>query len=136
MIGDTIEFAPGTDAEAPWLFDADGSQLDGGSTTAAPLQRREQATYRFTLPEDVTGGTLTLDIANEFLVEVSTDNATWRTVLRGDRAGARPGNREERTLDLNELRAGGRTLYVRLGDAKPDEGWGGWLAHVRLVMER
>ena len=87
MIGDTIEFAPGTDAEAPWLFDADGSQLDGeGRFTDG----ERHATYRFQLPADVTGGTLTLHIANEFVVEVSTDNATWREVLQGADAGARP----------------------------------------------
>jgi hypothetical protein len=46
------------------------------------------------------------------------------------------GNRGERTLDLNDLRAGGHTVSIRLGDAKTDDGWGGWLAHVKLVMER
>ena len=138
VIGDTIEFAPGSDAEAPWLFDADGSQLDGevDDGRARYTDGENHATYRFTLPEDVTGGTLTLEIANEFLVDVSTDNATWRTVLRETAQEHDLGNREERTLDLNDLRAGGRTLYVRLGDAKPDDGWGGWLARVRLVMER
>ena len=25
---------------------------------------------------------------------------------------------------------------MRIGDAKPDDGWGGWLAHVKLEMER
>ena len=27
-------------------------------------------------------------------------------------------------------------MYVRIGDAKPDDGWGGWLGHVKLVMQR
>ena len=46
------------------------------------------------------------------------------------------GNRGERTLDLNALRAGGRTVYVRLGDSQPDDGWGGWLARVELDLQR
>ena len=45
-------------------------------------------------------------------------------------------NRAEHTLQLNDLRAGGHTVYVRLGDAFPSDGWGGWLARVKLVMER
>ena len=133
VVGDTIEFTPGTDAEAPWLFDADGSQLDGeGRFTDG----ERHATYRFQLPADVTGGTLTLHIANEFVVDVSSDNATWREVLREPTQEHNRGNLADRTLDLNELRAGSRTLYVRIGDAKPDDGWGGWLDHVRLEMQR
>ncbi len=84
VITDRIEFAPGSDAEVPWLFESNGSQLDGdvpdgrarftdGSTTA---------TYRFRLPADVQGGTLTLDIGAEFLVEASTDGSSWEQVLR------------------------------------------------------
>ena len=29
----------------------------------------------------MTGGTLTLDIGNQYLVQVSSDNQTWTTVL-------------------------------------------------------
>jgi hypothetical protein len=43
---------------------------------------------------------------------------------------------EEHTLQLNDLRGTGHTVYVRLGDAFPSDGWGGWLARVKLVMER
>ena len=74
MIGDTVEFTPGTDAETPWLFDADGSQLDGAihDGNGRYCDNNSHATYRFQLPADVTGGTLTLEIGNEFLVEAST----------------------------------------------------------------
>jgi hypothetical protein len=138
VVGDTIEFTPGTDAETPWLFDADGSQLDGAWRDGRGrfTDNETHATYRFQLPADVTGGTLTLEIGNEFVVDVSTDGSTWREVLREPTQEHDQGNRAERTLDLNDLRAGGHTLYVRLGDAKPDDGWGGWLGHVKLVMRR
>ena len=133
VIGDRVEFTPATDAEAPWLFDSDGSQFDGeGRFTDGGTH----ATYRFQLPADVQGGSLTLDLANQFLVETSTDNQTWTTRLREDTPVRDRGNRGKRTLDLNALRAGGRTVYVRLGDSQPDDGWGGWLARVELDLQR
>ena len=70
VLGDTIEFAPGTSAEEPWLFDDGGSQLDGTVLTGAGASPTTSATSstRFELPADVTGGTLSLDIGNEFHV--------------------------------------------------------------------
>jgi hypothetical protein len=133
VIGDHIEFTPATDAEAPWLFDSDGSQFDGeGRFTDG----NTHATYRFPLPADVTGGTFTLDIGNQFLVEASTDNETWTTVLREDRPIQDRSNQAERTLDLNALRGSSQTLYLRLGDSQPADGWGGWLGRLELDLQR
>jgi hypothetical protein len=139
VTGDVIEFTPFTSAEDPWLFEADGSQSDGSvfDGHARFADGNAHFTYRFDLPSDVTGGSLTLDIGNQFLVEVSPDNQTWSTVLEetetGD-TGLR--NRAERTLDLNDLRGQSRTLYVRISDAYPADGWGGWLARVRLELQK
>ena len=73
VIGDLIEFSPGTEGEEPWLFDADGSALGGpeydGSARFSDNER--YFVYRLQLPSDVTGGTLSLEIANQFLVEGS-----------------------------------------------------------------
>jgi hypothetical protein len=33
--------------------------------------------------------------------------------------------RAERSLNLNDLRGGGRTLYVRTSDSYPPDGWAG-----------
>jgi hypothetical protein len=138
VIGDTIEFTPGTAAETPWLVDADGSQLDGEIHNGRGrfADNGSRFTYRFDLPADVIGGTLTLEIGNEYLVEVSTDGQQWRTVLREDRQIHDLSNLGDpmQTLDLNDLRAGGRTLYVRVGDSKTDDGWGGWLGHLTMEM--
>ena len=138
MIGTHVEFTPGTDAEQPWLFSSEGSQLDGAiyDGHARFTDNGTHATYRFSLPSDVQGGTLTLEIGNEFLVEASTDNANWTTVLEETAAEHDLNNLAERTLDLNALRNGGRTVYIRLGDSHPTDGWGGWLAHLKLVMQR
>ena len=138
VIGDTVEFSPGTDAETPWLFDADGSQLDGPAYDGRGrfTDGNTHATYKFQLPSDVSGGTLTLELANEFVVETSTDGSTWKEVLRQPTPEHDQNNRAEHTLQLNDLRGSGHTVYVRLGDAFPADGWGGWLARVKLVMER
>ena len=138
VIGDTVVFSPGTDAETPWLFDADGSQLDGPAYDGRGrfCDGNTHATYKFQLPSDLTGGTLTLELANEFLVETSTDGTTWKEVLRETTHQHDQDNRAEHTLQLNDLRGGGHTVYVRIGDSFPTEGWGGWLARVKLVMER
>jgi len=137
--GDVIEFTPFTSAEQPWLFDADGSQSDGSvfDGHARYADGNAHFTYRFELPSDVTGGTLTLDIGNQYLVEVSLDNQTWTTVLEATGLTGDTGlmNRAERSLDLNDIRGGSRTVYVRISDDFPSDGWGGWLAHVRLETQ-
>jgi hypothetical protein len=138
VIGSTIEFTPGTAAEDPWLVDPDGSQLDGAIHDGHGrfADNGSHFTYRFDLPADVTGGTLTLEIGNEYLVDVSTDGASWRTVLREDRQIHDLSNLGEpmQTLDLNDLRGTSRTLYLRIGDSKTDDGWGGWLGHLTLAL--
>jgi hypothetical protein len=135
VVGDTIEFTAGSDAEQPWLSDADGSQLTNvNGRDGRYADNTAHFTYRFDIPEDVTGGTLTLDIGNQYLVDVSTDGQNWTTVLRDTAGTTDLSNLQERSLDLNTLRAGQRTLFVRVGDAKPENGWGGWLAALRLQM--
>jgi predicted alpha-1,2-mannosidase len=140
VIGSTIEFSPGTDAETPWLVDPDGSQLDGdtldGQGHGRFADNGSHFTYRFALPSDVTGGTLTLMIGNEYLVDVSTDGTTWHTVAQESRQIHDLSNRNNPPLkfDLNALRGSARTLYVRIGDSKPDDGWGGWLDHLKLEL--
>jgi len=74
--------------------------------------------------------------ANEYVVESSTDGSSWKEVLRQPTPEHDQNNRAEHTLQLNDLRGSGHTVYVRLGDAFPSDGWGGWLARVKLVMER
>jgi NPCBM-associated, NEW3 domain of alpha-galactosidase len=138
LIGNVVEFTPGTDAETPWLFEDAGSQLDGTvyDGRARFCDGSSSATYRFLLPSDVTGGTLALDIGNQYLVEVSTDNATWRTILVEANSIRDLSNRATRTFDLNDLRGTSRVLYVRIADSQPQDGWGAWLARARLNLTR
>ncbi|SEG88076.1 alpha-1,2-mannosidase, putative [Nonomuraea solani] len=138
VIGDTVEFTPGTAAEAPWLLEEDGSQLNGEvfDGRARFTDGDSHATYRFQLPPQVSGGSLTLDIGNQFLVRVSPDNRTWRTVLQESANVRDLSNRSPRTLDLNELRGTAQTFYLRVEDSQPQDGWGAWLARVRLDLRR
>jgi Glycosyl hydrolase family 92/NPCBM-associated, NEW3 domain of alpha-galactosidase len=138
VIGDLIEFTPGTAAEQPWLFDADASQLDGDvyDGRARFTDGNSYATYRFQLPGDVTGGTLTLDIGNQFLVQTSTDNQNWRTILDETNPVRDLSNRAERSFDLNGLRDDGQIVYLRIADSQPADGWGAWLARVRITLQR
>jgi predicted alpha-1,2-mannosidase len=131
VVGDTIAFTPGTDAEAAWLADPGGSQLTQvNGRTGRFADGTGTFTYRFDLPADVTGGTVTLDIGNQFLVETSTDGATFHEVLRETGDVRDLSNLRERSFDLG----GAHTLYVRIGDARPENGWGGWLASVKVQL--
>ncbi|MFC5834600.1 NEW3 domain-containing protein [Nonomuraea insulae] len=129
VIGDTVEFTPGTAAETPWLLEEDGSQLDGEvhDGRARFTDGDAHATYRFQLPAPAS---LTLDIGNQFLVQVSEDNQTWRTVLREEANVRDLSNRAERTIDVGDA----RTFYLRIADGQPQDGWGSWLARVRLDL--
>jgi len=133
-----ITFIPNTSAERPWLFDAGDSQLNGkvGDGNARFTDGLAKATYRFDLPADVTAGAIKLDIGNQFLVETSTDNQSYTTQLRETREIRNLSNRAVRTIDLNAARGGGRTVYVRIGDSFPTDGWGGWLARATVDIVR
>jgi hypothetical protein len=45
--------------------------------------------------------------------------------------GSNEGTRE---LDVMDLAEPGEELYVRIADSFPDDGWGGWLARLRLEL--
>ncbi|GAB3467518.1 GH92 family glycosyl hydrolase [Actinophytocola sediminis] len=138
VVGDVTEIEPGTSSEQGVLVADNGSQLggDGEDGQVRFADQENSFTYRLPVPAEVVSGTVTLDIANEFLVEASTDGQTWTTVLREPNAVVFQSNRAARAIDLTELRAlaggDGTELYLRIGDSRPADGWGGWLAGVRL----
>jgi hypothetical protein len=77
-----------------------------------------------------------LELRNQYLIQASTDGTSWQTVLEETRDIRDGSNQDEYALDLNDLRGDGDVLYVRLADSQPDTGWGGWLARVRLELQR
>jgi hypothetical protein len=40
-----------------------------------------------------------------------------------------------RELDVAALADPGETLYLRIADSFPADGWGGWLARLRLELQ-
>ncbi|GAB2474953.1 hypothetical protein GCM10027063_14780 [Promicromonospora xylanilytica] len=138
LVGDVTEVRPGTPAEERWLVADDGSALAeaaGGYVRYAD----NESTFTYRVPlADARAGTLTLDIANQFLVEASSDRESWTTVLEETGSPIFESNRAERTLDVAELLAGtGSTdgsLYLRVGDSSPGDGWGGKLFRTRLEI--
>ncbi|MBM7789051.1 NEW3 domain-containing protein [Tenggerimyces flavus] len=137
LVGDTIVFTPGTDAEGPWLSEPDGSQLDGEIFDGRGrfADATTSFTYLFDLPPDVASGTLTLHIGNQYLVRVSADGETWREILREPREIRDLSNLADHSFDLDAVREPGKPLYVRVEDSKTDDGWGGWLGRLRLDLQ-
>jgi len=137
VVGDVVEFTPGTPAEEPWLFDAGGSQLNGevydGRARFADNER--YFIYRFPIRAGTTGGTLRLDLQAEYLVQASTDGENWATVLEETRRITDGSNRGWQELDVADLADPGETLYVRIADSFTEDGWGGWLAQLRLELQ-
>ncbi len=132
VIGNTITFTPGTDAEAPWLFETGGSQLDGAIYDGHGRFADNGAhfTYRFPVPRGVAQAKLTLELGNEFLVNVSPDNSTWKEVLREPTQEHDQNNYGPRDLTVD---TSGSWLYVKVSDAFPNDGWGGWLGKLTLT---
>jgi hypothetical protein len=83
----------------------------------------------------VTAGTLSLLLRAEFLVQVSSDGASWRTVLEETRRITDGSNEGTRELDVMDLAAPGEMLHLRIADSFPDDACG-WLAHLRLELQR
>jgi predicted alpha-1,2-mannosidase len=140
VVGDTVEFTPDTEGEEPWLLPGGGSQIDGAvfDGHARFADGGSYWVYRFRLPANVTGGKLTLDIGNQFLVRASPDGQTWSAdpVLQAESRETNLGNRRPYELDLNTLRGTSQTLYLRFEDKWKEDGWGPWLARLKLELTR
>ncbi|GAB3913803.1 hypothetical protein GCM10011575_19340 [Microlunatus endophyticus] len=132
LVAHKIDFDTGTAAENPWLFDADGSQSNGVQNRFA--DGNSHFTYLFPFPSDAVSATVTLTIDAEFLVQVSSDNQSWTTVLQEDQPVTDGSNKADRTVDLTPYlgpgSGGDKPVYVKVSDNFPDDGWGGRVYHV------
>jgi predicted alpha-1,6-mannanase (GH76 family) len=132
LVAHKIDFDTGTVDEQPWLFDPDGSQSNGVQNRFA--DGNAHFTYRFPFPADTTSAQVILTIDAEFLVQVSSDNAHWTTVLQETRRITDGSNKADRTIDLTPYLGtannGARPVYLKVSDAFPDDGWGGRVYHV------
>jgi len=132
LVAHKIDFDTGTAAENPWLFDADGSQSNGVQNRFA--DGNSHFTYLFPFPSDAVSATVTLTIDAEFLVQVSSDNQNWTTVLQEDQPITDGSNKADRTVDLTPYLGSGsggdKPVYVKVSDNFPNDGWGGRVYHV------
>ena len=136
LVGDVVEIVPTTPEEAAWLVQDSGSQ-----TTDQPARYTdEQRFFVYEIPlAGATSGTITVDIANQYLVSASADRETWVEVLRAEGSPINDGNRAKHVLDVADLlgRTGSDgTLYLRFADSTPADGWGGKLFLTRLEVSR
>jgi predicted alpha-1,6-mannanase (GH76 family) len=132
LIAHTIDFDTGTVDENPWLFDPDHSQSNGVQNRFA--DGNAHFTYRFPFPADTASAQVTLTIDAEFLVQVSSDNENWTTVLQEDRPITDGSNKADRSIDLTPYLGSGadgsKPVYLKVSDSFPNDGWGGRVYHV------
>ena len=132
LVAHTIDFDTGTVDENPWLFDAGGSQSNGVQNRFA--DGNAHFTYRLPFPADTTSAHVTLTIDAEFLVQASSDNEHWTTVLLETQPVTDGSNKADRTIDLTPYLGAGadgsRPVYLKVSDAFPNDGWGGRVYHV------
>ena len=132
LVAHKIDFDTGTVDETPWLFDAGDSQSNGVQNRFA--DGNAHFTYRFPFPADTTSARVTLTIDAEFLVQASSDNEHWTTVLQETQPVTDGSNKADRTIDLTPYLGAGangsRPVYLKVSDAFPHDGWGGRVYHV------
>ena len=132
LVAHKIDFDTGTIDENPWLFDAGTSQSNGVQNRFA--DGNAHFTYRFPFPADTTSAQVVLTIDAEFLVQTSSDNEHWTTVLQEAQPITDGSNKADRTIDLTPYLGAGadgsRPVYLKVSDAFPNDGWGGRVYHV------
>jgi predicted alpha-1,6-mannanase (GH76 family) len=132
LVAHKIDFDTGTADENPWLFDAGNSQSNGLQNRFA--DGNAHFTYRFPFPADTRSAHVTLTIDAEFLVQASSDNEHWTTVLQETQPVTDGSNKADRTIDLTSYLGAGadgsRPVYLKVSDAFPNDGWGGRVYHV------
>jgi predicted alpha-1,2-mannosidase len=136
VLGDVIEFSPFTSAEEPWLYENGGSQrsFEAHDGYGRYTDNNNYVIYRFPAKGDAAAGSLTMELANQFLVQVSDDGESWQTVVEETEDVRSQENRDDYAVDLSGLSPEAEYVYVRVGDSQPDNGWGAWIARVTYSM--
>ncbi|WP_433077784.1 LamG-like jellyroll fold domain-containing protein [Dactylosporangium sp. CA-052675] len=127
-------FMPARSAETPYLFDAGASQVDPAGDRYA--DGNVTFTYRFTLPADTATATVNVEIDNQYVIMASTDNQHWREVVRETRPIQNGSNRTQWFINLATELATSKTIYLKVGDSQPADGWGGAVSRVAMEYTR
>jgi predicted alpha-1,2-mannosidase len=138
VIGDTIAFCTFTEDEQPWMFQAGGAQSGASNDCnvgARFTDGNSFVIYRLPLRDGVANATLTIDMAQQFLAEISADGENWVKALEETRSIRDLSNRQEYEVDLGLLPdQNSEFLFVRIGDSQPGDGWGAWISDLRLDL--
>jgi RHS repeat-associated protein len=129
-----ITFLAARPTETPYLFNDNGSKVDGGGDRYADATAT--FTYRFVLPSDTAHATLKVEVDNEFLVQLSSDNQTWTDVAKETNVVKNGSNRIARSFSLDSYLATSKTVYLRFGDSQPADGWGAAVTRVDVDYNR
>ena len=124
---ESLEFVPGSAREAAFLAE-NSSDLVRNKVSARVADGGRSWVYRLPLKRGDTEY-LKLEIANQYLVSVSTDDYNWTTVFDCSELGHAPG---WLSLDLTAEAAAADTVYVRFQDRYPQNGWGPYVTHAWL----
>ncbi len=114
------DLAPGSESEAEFIL-RDGSVLaDVGARPFHLCDATHDIVYLFR----GTPGQLayvTVDLSHEYLVELSADGEEYDEIVNYTEWGRW---RENRPIDLSEYFAESKTVFLRISDYSPENGWG------------
>lgn len=122
----TVTFRPLDPIEQKYIYRNLGSQEIRSERTRFQ-DGRSYIIYRFAFVPD-TKATLTMRISAQFQVDLSSDCKKFDTVAVYTKTSGDP-----LVLDLTPYTHGDGFVYVRIGDAKPDDGWGGKIHEVSVT---
>lgn len=128
----TIQFTPGDSIEATYAYENDNPGSTQGLLEQVTKFRVAEGAYHFTYRVTQPVGSmalLSLTLSNQYLVRVSSDNATWTNILDFDTNGS---FKEERSVDISSFFASSGTVYIRFEDKVTSDGWGGALWYFKL----
>ncbi|MBQ9416820.1 MAG: hypothetical protein IJU20_08290 [Clostridia bacterium] len=109
-----------TEAEEEFIFDQKESNKDNGGNRYNDGNR--YIIYKF--PNGYCPyGKLTISLNNQYELSVSKDGTDF-TVIDATQVSKRV---EDAVYELKGEYMGGEFLYVKIGDAKPEDGWGGMI---------
>ncbi len=122
----TVTFRPTDPLEVQYIYRELGSQ-EIPDEHSRFQDKTSFIIYRFAFVPG-TAASLSMRIVNQFQVDLSRDGKQFDTVAvytkqRGDPL----------RLDLTPYTSGDGFVYVRIGDAKPDDGWGGKIYQMSIT---
>ncbi len=127
-----IDFTPGSSLEASYLMASDSYlKSDNGSSpsVARVADGREMWEYRLPLRRG-DAEYLKLDLSNQYLVSISTNDRTWHPIFDCSKLGQTPGSL---SYDLTSIARYYDAVTLRFQDRYPENGWGPYLTHLWLV---